>query len=216
MAATLTDISRWPPSGGALVDEIITYSASVRRSNHRCRTTQCPRCGKAHEQGQPFKRHAFRSRQFLVILDRVVETVDCLLVRWRCPSCRRTFTEYPRFALPHKHYVLPQMADRALRYVEDDGTSYRKGVLDCHLPVFHPEHRWSSVKRNRSPEVMSHSSLYHWVSSLGRLALEVVWLGRDQRGSAFMPAEWKFTTRPRKTLLIACRVQCRSTAIWQG
>ena len=69
--------------------------------------------------------------RFLVLVGSYVCKVAALLARWRCPHCRRTFTDYPPFACPHKAYTLPQMTERAAKYVSNTATSYRKGVLFC-------------------------------------------------------------------------------------
>ena len=151
----------------------------------------------------------------MVISDRSVETVACALVRWRCPVCRRTFTEYPFFASPHKRYLRPQMMVRALQYVEDDAVSYRKGVLQSFLPIFHPEAPAPPFDTEpdfavlRGPPVMAHSSLYHWVSTLGQVGVSVCGDNtRAARGPPFVPAQWKFTTPLRRDILIACRDRC--------
>ena len=148
----------------------------------------------------------------MVISDRSVETIACTLVRWRCPVCRRTFTEYPFFATPHKRYLRPQMMSRALQYVEDDAVSYRKGVLQSFLPIFHPEaptlpsDTEPDFAVERGPPIMAHSSLYHWVSTLGRVGAD---MRSAARGPPFVPAQWKFTTPFRRDILIACRGRCR-------
>lgn len=203
-----------PDDEGRLLYDIVAYAARVRRGNHRCPATNCPHCGRPAQRQRPFKRHAFRRRKFLVIRDRYVETVQCSLARWRCPDCRRTFTEYPSFALPRKHYVLPQMTHRALRYVEDDGLSYRKGVRKAFLPVFHlgdpstPPDPWS--RPVREPAILAHTSLHRWVSTFGTLGGKRLDRRKPvERRSAFLPAEWKFTTGARRGILIACRSCCR-------
>ena len=146
----------------------------------------------------------------MVISDRSVETIACTLVRWRCPVCQRTFTEYPFFAAPHKRYLRSQMMVRALQYVEDDAVSYRKGVLQSFLPIFHPapappfDTELDFAVQQGQP-VMAHSSLYHWVSTLGVCCDNT----REARGPPFVPAQWKFTTPLRRDILIACRGRCR-------
>ena len=203
---------------GRLVYDIIAYSARVQRGNHRCPATHCPHCGRMAQQPHPFKKHAFRPRKFLVVRDRYVETVQCALVRWRCPACERTFTEYPPFALAHKQYVLPQMTCRALRYVEDDGVSYRKGVRQAFLPIFHlgdpssPSDLWSRRPDAQSePSILAHSSLHRWVSTFGMAGGSVQGRGKPaDRRPAFLPAEWKFTTAARKDVLIVCHGRCRN------
>jgi hypothetical protein len=121
--------------------------------------------------------------------------------------CRRTFTEYPPFALPFKRYAVSQIAPRALAYVEDDGISYRKAVLETYLPIFH----WFDPAtdpnaREGGEPVLAHTTLYHWVSALGTgtgtIPLEA-W-----PVAPFMPATWKSLTPARRDVLLACRRHC--------
>jgi len=57
------------------------------------------------------------------------------MARWRCSFCQRTFAEYPPFALPFNRYAVSQIAPRALNYVQEDGISYRKAVLQTFMPT---------------------------------------------------------------------------------
>lgn len=62
----------------------------------------CPRCD---IEGHYFKNHSYRERRFLIIVDMVVQPIPCYLLRFRCPGCGKTFTFYPDFAIPYKHYT---------------------------------------------------------------------------------------------------------------
>lgn len=145
-----------------------------------------------------------RHRTFLIIDRRCVRSIPCVLVRWRCPTCGRTFTEYPPFAIPHKRYALAQVAPRALRYVEDDGISYRKGVLESALPVFHWPPDDHSDSYTDDTRALAHSTLYRWVSALGGPAYAIPETFGDRADRSFAPAEWKFTTGKRRETLMAC------------
>ncbi|MFH1267847.1 MAG: hypothetical protein ABIK89_19190 [Planctomycetota bacterium] len=50
------------------------------------------------------------------------------LLRFKCPACGRTFTDYPPFAVPYKRYTTPSILDRAGRFFQGCGVSYRKGM----------------------------------------------------------------------------------------
>jgi hypothetical protein len=62
----------------------------------------CPIC-----QLQPlfFKIHAYRERRFLLIIEMLIESTFCTFVLFRGTGCGKTFTQYPDFAIPHKHYT---------------------------------------------------------------------------------------------------------------
>jgi hypothetical protein len=154
-----------------------------------------------------FRRHALRRRRFLVIHGRYVHAVDGLLARWRCPFCQRTFTEYPPFALPFRRYAVSQLAPRALTYVEDDGVSYRKAVLETHLPIFHWRNPVTDATAHEGDvPVLAHTTLYRWVSAFGTRTRPIPMAGRSDE--TFMPAAWKFQTAARRNVLLACRLRC--------
>ena len=192
-----------------LIAEIAAHSAGVRKGNHRCSLSCCPHCGQAQEPTLFFRRHALRQRQFLVINDHYVHTVGGLLARWRCPFCRRTFTEYPGFALPYKRYAVSQLAPRALQYVEKDGISYRKGVLRSHSPIFHwIDPSGDSASCGSDEPVLAHTTLYHWVSTLGDGSCLPSTNECERQRREFVPAEWKFVTQARREVLLICRNYC--------
>ena len=207
MSAATGTTAAGRPGDGHLIAEIAAHSARVRKGNHRCSLSCCPHCGRAPEPTLFFRRHALRQRKFLVIQGRYVHGVEGLLARWRCPFCRRTFTEYPPFALPFKRYAVSQIAPRALDYVEEDGVSYRKAVLETFMPIFH----WfdpvaeAHVREGGEP-VLAHTTLYRWVSTLGNGDCNTA--PRERPREPFLPAAWKFLTPARRDVLLACRRCC--------
>jgi hypothetical protein len=105
---------------------------------------------------------------------------------------------------------LPQIIERAGKYVNNTATSYRKGVCSANLPIFYAQ--WpanKSAPQNRSDAILSrttvaHTSLFHWVTALGMDAL------RQPRTlhADFAPASRKYTSERRRSILIACRTIC--------
>ena len=134
----------------------------------------------------------------------------CSSVRWRCPRCRKTFTDYPPFACPYKAYTLPQITERAAKYVNSTATSYRKGVRSANRPIYYEKTPvGKSAQQHRSEEILSlaivaHSSLFHWVTALGRDALRQP----EPPHADFAPASRKYTSEPRRSILIACQATC--------
>src|SRR5208337_5535187 len=130
--------------------------------------------------------------------------VPALLARWRCPCCRKTFTDYPPFACPYKAYTLPQITERAAKYVNSKATSYRKGVCSANRRIYYEESpAGKSAQQHRSDEIVSlaivaHSSLFHWVTALGRDALRQ--LGAIQ--TDFAPPPHKYASEQRRSILI--------------
>jgi len=109
--------------------------------------------------------------------------------------------------LPFKRYAISQIAPRALDYVEEDGVSYRKAVLETFMPIFH----WfdpaaeAHVREGREP-VLAHTTVYRWVSALGNGVCNTA--PRERSREPFLPAAWKFLTPARRDVLLACRRCC--------
>jgi transposase-like protein len=151
-----------------------------------------------------FKRHEARQRQFYVVIDQFVQVVIGLLIRWKCPGCNKTFTDYPEFALPYKRYTLPMIKAYSHHYVDDDVMTYR-GLID-NLPVEYPD----------SEKQTDHSTVHRWISTLGdysaivRRAHDLIdqkdpgsTVCRESANLSVGPS--KYRSYSRKQLLIHCR-----------
>ncbi len=198
-------------NGPALILLINDHSERVRKRTITCMATICCHCGLAiADNHTPLAFHGTRARRFLVLVGSYVRKVPALLARWRCPNCRRTFTDYPPFACPHKAYALPQMTERAAKYVSNPATSYRKGVCSANLPIFYAQGtRAKSGQEHRADAIpslctMAHTSLFRWVTALGRDAIRQ----SQSLPADFTPASRKYTSDQRRSILIACRVTC--------
>jgi hypothetical protein len=197
--------------GQQLILLIDSHTERVRNRTITCATTICCHCGLDALGAKPaFAFHGARPRRFLVLVGGYVRKVAALLARWRCPHCHRTFTDYPPFACAHKAYTLPQMTERAAKYVGNPSTSYRRGVCSANLPIFYGESPADESaplgRTDAEPSLtaMAHTSLFRWVTTLGR---------RGQRQSDTVPADYapayhKYASQKRRTILIACRATC--------
>lgn len=107
--------------------------------------------------------------------------------------------------MPFKRYALPQIAARTLNYVEGDEVSYRKGVLESYMPIFHWPQFIPDSRAGIEP-VLAHSTLYRWVSSMGAHVMRTPPPGSFN--GSFLPADRKFGTDCRRRALIACRYRC--------
>ena len=197
--------------GQDLILLINCHSERVRKRTITCATTVCCHCGLHAASGHNrFTLHGTRARRFLVLVGLYVCKVAALLARWRCPHCRKTFTDYPPFACPYKAYTLPQISERAANYVGNAATSYRKGVRSANLPIFYAHGPADKSERHHHSEAtpslttMAHSSLFHWVTALGRHA------PRHPKTvhADFVPASCKYTSERRRSILITCRAIC--------
>ena len=75
----------------------------------------CPRC---LLQPINFTLHECRKRTFRYIDGNFVKVLLTLLPRWKCSSCRKTFTVYPSFALPHKRYAQEDIVKISKNYIK--------------------------------------------------------------------------------------------------
>lgn len=137
------------------------HTASVRACIIAPPQGCCPRCS---EQVATFKRHDSRERFFRFIVEYYVHIIKSLLVRWKCPICGKTFTDYPSFALPHKRYILMDTERFSGDYVEDEEQTYRKVVYPQDTEISYKEPDDKGVVRSLVP-----STLWRWISSLGSM-----------------------------------------------
>lgn len=132
--------------------DIEAYSLDVLRNKIRCGLPSCPVC---NTQPDLFRRHQARQRKFRILCDALVQLVVCLVIQWKCPGCKKTFTEQPPFALPCKRYTSDVILDRSGRYLEDDALTYRKTVLEEGSEIFH-----ASTNEGNTDKVLAHTTPY--------------------------------------------------------
>ena len=159
----------------------------------------CPRCNLEPEH---FKIHAFRERRFLIIVKMLVETVFSTLVRFKCARCEKTFTFYPDFAIPHKHYTRQTVVKFSGTYIEDDQKTYKDAVMTIDGV---PE--CSEKGRPLAP-----STIHRWISTLaGIFTAYQEAKEKPLQKKAFsrlcktqIPKK-KYRTLTRKAVLLKCR-----------
>lgn len=165
--------------------------------------TRCPSCGIRPNQPRYFRAHAKRYRFVRVIDSRLVRRFRIPLRRWRCPNCQSSFTEYPQFLVAHKQYTLRELHLRAKLYVEKEGVTYRRGVSEAGLPIFHDESLTSAAPAlpediSETTPVLSHTTLYRWVTAFGNAS------SRTNAGQAEKISPRKYRSDARKRALGSC------------
>lgn len=131
-------------------------------------------------------------------------------MRWKCPGCKKTKTDYPYFALPYKRYTVPTILAFSQAYVQDTSNSYRRLVNSCPLP-YQGE---PDSDTGREP-MMEHSTIHRWITTLGNYsrlvqhatdlmvqADPVTSLCRDLAGLKISPS--KYMSSKRKQILLTC------------
>jgi len=136
------------------IDQINEYTQKVRAGQVRCHLPPCPHCEVTSDF---FKRHEARQRYFYAIVEQMVRKILGLLIRWKCPDCGKTFTDYPDFALPFKRYILSAVMEYSSQYTENDQTTYRKVIQS------------NSAGYPKSETQLDHSTIHRWISTLGSL-----------------------------------------------
>jgi transposase len=114
----------------------------------------CPRCDL---ESIYFKIHAYRERRFLIIVEMIVRAVFCPLVRFKCPVCRKTFTFYPDFAIPYKHYTRQSIVGFAAAYLKMDTTYEQAIMVENGAPGY-----------LNSDVILAPSTIHRWISHLAR------------------------------------------------
>ncbi len=191
----------------ATAEQIQQHTEDIIQGLASCYLPPCPRCQLASDL---FKRHEKRSRQFYVVMNQLVVTLMGLLLRWKCPGCNKTMTEYPGFAIPYKRYTLPTILGFSSSYVANPDSSYR-GLIDA-CPL---EHETKPDAEVCCASMMEHSTIHRWVTTLGgysqiaREALNLILqtdpitsLCRDLAG-LMIPSK-KYTSNLRKKALLSC------------
>ena len=136
----------------------------------------------------------------------LIKAAYCSLVRFICPGCGKTFTHYPNFAIPHKHYTQPTITVFSARYLDSDEMTYQKAVMvDGGVPGY-----------PQSDSTLAPSTIHRWITSLCLLThicrkallllLQENPLSNICRNLAgIIIPQRKFKTNQRKKQLIACR-----------
>ena len=160
----------------------------------------CPRCNLEPEY---FKIHAYRERRFLIIVKMLVEAVYATLVRFKCVGCNKTFTFYPDFAIPHKHYTRQTVVHFSRSYVEDDQKTYEGAVMTID----------GVPHRSEKGRPLAPSTIHRWISTLaGIFTAYQEAKEKPLQKEAFsrlckrqIPKK-KYRTLTRKAVLLKCRI----------
>ena len=201
-----------PPT--ATLEDIKAYQQKVEKDKITPHNLPpCPRCS---VDSSFFKIHAYRERRFLIIVEMLINAAFCTLIRFRCPGCGKTFTFYPDFAIPHKHYTQLTIMRFAGTYLQSDDITYQQAVMFDHsAPGYH-----------QNDATLAPSTIHRWITSLGRLTNTcrtalilllqenpVSSICRDLARLIIPPRKYK--TNDRKKQLIGCRQMVIIEAFFQ-
>jgi hypothetical protein len=174
------------------MEDIKAYQAQVEKDKITSDgLTPCPRC---NLEAKFFKIHAYRERRFLLIVEMLVKSIFCSLVRFRCTRCGKTVTHYPDFALPYKHYTRQTIESFSHTYVENNKKTYETAVITNDGIPSYPD----------GGQMLAASTIYRWISTLAGLITSC----RDtieKSFPGFAVDRKKYRTPERRTNLLRCR-----------
>jgi len=141
----------------ATIEDIKAYQTKVEKDKITSEgLAPCPRC---EQKPEFFKIHAYRERRFLFIVKMLVKSIFCSLVRFRCTDCGTTFTLYPGFAMPHKHYIRQTIESLSNSYNMNNQKTYEKAAMtDDGTPGY-----------AGSDRVLAASTIHRWITTLANL-----------------------------------------------
>jgi hypothetical protein len=188
----------------ATLEDIKAYQQKVEKD--KITPHHLPPCPRCNVDSSFFKIHAYRERRFLIIIQMLIKAAYCSLVRFRCPGCGKTFTFYPDFAIPYKHYTRPTIIGFAGTYSESEPMTYQQAAMADHSSLGYPQ----------NDATLAPSTIHRWITTLSRftqtcrsaliLLLQenpVLSICRDL--ARLMIPQRKYKTEQRKNKLINCQ-----------
>jgi len=143
----------------ATMEDIKSYQEKVDKNE--ITPFNLPACPDCYFDSQYFKIHSYRERCFLIIIKMYVRLIYCTLVRFRCPRCGKTITNYPDFAIPYKRYTRQTIESYSSSYVEDDQKTYESAVMTDN----------GSVEYRDTCRELAPSTIHRWISTLANLII---------------------------------------------
>ena len=202
-----------PPT--ATIEAIKAHQLKVEKD--KITPDNLPPCSRCRVDSNFFKIHAYRERRFLIIIEMLIKAAFCTLVRFRCPGCGKTFTDYPDFAIPNKHYTRQSVVGFSGNYHKSDDTTYQQAVMVDNSTPGYPQ----------TDSTLAPSTIHRWITTLCRftntcraallLLLQenpVLRICRDL--ARIIIPQRKFKTNHRKKQLIGCRQLLMIKAIFKA
>jgi hypothetical protein len=188
----------------ATLEDIKAYQQKVEKN--KITPHNLPPCPRCRVDSSFFKIHAYRERRFLIIIEMLIKAAYCSLVRFICPGCGKTFTHYPDFAIPHKHYTQPTITGFSARYLDSQTMTYQQAVMvDKSVPGY-----------PKSDRTLAPSTIHRWITTVGQFSQTcrkalILLLQQNPTSpicrdlARVSVAKRKYRTQYRKRLLICCR-----------
>jgi hypothetical protein len=146
----------------------------------------------------------------------LIQSAYCTLVRFKCPGCGKTVTNYPDFAIPYKRYTRQTIMGLAGTYVETDKMTYQDAVM-----------RQDGVPGYAHSDcTLAPSTIHRWITGLAclvdtcRTALSLVLQDNPVSSvcrnlTQIIVPFCKYRSETRKNQLLSCRKLMTITAFFQ-
>jgi len=202
-----------PPT--ATLEDIKAHQLKIEKG--KIRPDNLPPCPRCCVESEFFKIHAYRERRFLIIIEMLIKAAYCSLLRFKCPGCGKTFTHYPDFAIPHKHYTRPTITGFSARYLNSEDITYRQALMvDDSVPGY-----------PQNDATLAPTTIHRWITTLSRLTqtsrtalillLQENPVSRICRNLArVVIPQRKYKTKQRKKQLINCQLMMIVEAFFQA
>ena len=157
-------------------------------------------CRSCHEKSDDYKLHDRRERQLRVVMEDIVKVIVTFLLRWKCPLCQATFTDYPPFIKPHKRFVLSEMCRLSQSYLESDKVTYRDTAKHKSYDI-----GYIDPESGLCEQFLSHSTIYRFMAYLADICL-------SPPGNVFAISHSKYRTATRRFILVRALATIRNIA----
>lgn len=197
--------------------EVQRYKDRIQEGSGRRPREQCRKCKHRH-----FHWHAKTHKWILVVLAGVVYAIHCVIYRWKCVHCGRTFRHLPSICVAFKRYLRPEIEKRASAYVETDPMTYRKVVKESGSSVVYDDpiadaEATEAEKESEAVRELAPSTPHRWIGTIaaGRQQWQPVVKQAQKtelggRLSLIMISPRKYLSEARKLVLQGCCLLLRA------
>lgn len=173
----------------------------------------CPYCGASPLR---FLRDGTRGIVSRTVEHGIVSKTPGSVLRWKCPACRRSFTEYPDSRVPGQRFSRECIYTLSERYLKDHTMTYRRTVCEDGIPIAYPEtdqgNSGDGDEDYADTPILAHTTIYRWITALGAKQLPSDPCTTDaepkqpseKAESMDLPTR-KYRSAARKDVLLQCR-----------
>lgn len=136
---------------------IKNYTIRLAREKNTSPDIVCRNC---RQKPGFYELHETRKRQMRFLVGNVVKVMVSFLLRWQCPLCNSTFTEYPSFLSPHKRFILNDMLHFCKKYLVNADLSYRDAAKHDGVDIGYPDNS------GLCNQFLSHSTIWRFMGYL--------------------------------------------------